>query len=452
VIRDWRSAVVVLACGPLACAASAHPIVSTDINRHVIITVQPREIEVDYLYEMLEIAAVAAAREADVDRDGQTSEEEREAQFQRWIEEVSAQLQLELDGVPLPLNLRQAQRSQQGSVFGLPTARWNLRLSSPLPARGAQGSLVFRDRYRQDQVGWKEIVVQAGDGVVVRGAGASARDRSRRLTDYAAISELPNPDEQGLTVMLGETAMPASSPEPAPGPSAGRAPEPRRQPPPAPAREVRTAAPADAEPELAAQSSAPVATPPARALGARLRQDAWPFFRLGVHHIATGYDHLLFLLGLLLFRQSLARVVAVVTAFTVAHSLTLALAALGWITPPGRAIEILIAFTIAYVGAVTLVRPESRHGPGLAFGFGLVHGFGFAGALQEAIGARMGTGWLLSLAGFNLGIEAFQLLAVCLVYPLLRLTERPGWSLRVRSLLSVGVLSAGLAWLVARAL
>jgi hypothetical protein len=159
---------------------------------------------------------------------------------------------------------------------------------------------------------------------------------------------------------------------------------------------------------------------------------------------------LLFLLGLLLFRQSLARVVGVVTAFTVAHSLTLVLASLGWITPPGALIDALIPITIAYVGAAAVLRPESRHGPWLAFGFGLVHGFGFAAALREALGLRMGTDWLIALASFNLGIEAFQVLAVCLIYPLLRFADRFAWSNNTRRALGLGVMSAGLVWLVER--
>lgn len=414
----------------------SHPIVSTDINRYVELTVRSQRVEVDYLYEMLEIAAIAAAREADSDHDGRTSEAEHEAQFRSWTQDLARHLELELDGLPLPLRVIDSERVDAEGVFGLPTTHWRVRLEASLPARGAQGSLVFRDLYRQDLVGWKEIVVHAGDGVSVRGAGASARDRSRGLTDYAAMAELPNPSEQGVTLMLARTGAQAS-------------------PPPAPAPKVsgRRRAPHATAPQTAATPSKPLppgAVPQVRSWSAQLRQDAWPFFRLGAYHIATGYDHLLFLLGLLLFRQSLARVVGVVSAFTVAHSMTLALAALGWITPPAATIDVLIALTIAYVGAATLMRPDSRDGPWIAFAFGLVHGFGFAGALREALALRMGTDWLLALASFNLGIEAFQIVAVSLTYPLLRIATRFVWFGALRRLLCLGVMGAGAAWSVAR--
>jgi hypothetical protein len=447
--------------------ARAHPIVGTDINRHVVITVHPRQVDVDYLYEMLEIAAIAAAREADANGDGRTSEAEHEAQFREWVARMQQSLELELDGVPLPMTLLASRRSDEASVFGLSTTHWNLHLIAPLTARGAQGSLVFRDRYRQDLVGWKEIVVQGSDGVVVSGAGASAQDRSQRLTDYAAMAELPNPDEQGVTTMLALASEPralatvigAAPQEPAPGSlqeSSPSAPPSTRTH--AAASTVQAtrqkSRPAVAAPEAVrttpTKSSPPAAAPAERTWDARVRQDAWPFFRLGARHIAVGYDHLLFLLGLLLFRQSLARVVGVVTAFTVAHSLTLALAALGWITPPGALIDALIPITIAYVGAAAALRPDSRHGPWLAFGFGLVHGFGFAAALREALGVRMGPDWLIALASFNLGIEAFQVLAVCLVYPLLRFADRFAWSTALRRLLAFGVMSAGLVWFLER--
>jgi hypothetical protein len=450
--RALYAAAVLLAAGLTVGSATAHPIVSTDINRHVIITIGPRQVEVDYLYEMLEIAAIGAAREADTDRDGTTSEAEAKVQFDRWVEALAGHLDLDLEGVPLALVPTARTRSKSAGPFGLFTTRWNVRFTASLPARGVRGSLVFRDRYRQDQVGWKEIVVRGVESVTVWGAGASATDRSKRLTDYAAIADLPNPNETGLTVMLGRavaqapsatlTSIDPAEPSAPDTPSrselaASKLPVPRT---PSVAAEVKANAP----------SPSPAA-PAARTWSGRMQQDGWPFFRLGAHHIATGYDHLLFLLGLLLFRQSLARVAAVITAFTVAHSLTLALAALGWITPPVALIDLLIPATIAYVGAAALLNPSSRHGPLLAFGFGLIHGFGFAGALNAVLGDRMGSAWLVSLFSFNLGIEAFQLLAVCLAYPLLRFMERHRWSIMARRLLSFSVMSAGLGWLVARA-
>ena len=108
-------------------------------------------------------------------------------------------------------------------------------------------------------------------------------------------------------------------------------------------------------------------------------------------------------------QSRLRRLIGVVTAFTVAHSLTLALAANGWVRLPGAWVEAAIALTIAYIGLMNLLG-RNRHGAQLAFGFGRVHGFGFAGALAESMGSQRthGHDWLVNLAAFNLGIEAFN--------------------------------------------
>ena len=182
-------------------------------------------------------------------------------------------------------------------------------------------------------------------------------------------------------------------------------------------------------------------------------QAARVFFLLGVYHIATGWDHLAFLFGLLLFGQSFGRLVKIVTAFTVAHSATLALAALGLVTPPSTLIEPAIALTVAYVGLANLMQWKNVHHIGLAFGFGLVHGFGFAGALAESLNpAQSDQGqWLISLASFNLGIEAFQILLVILLAPMLQWLRRFAWAEPARRVAAVLVLGAGLGWFLIRA-
>src|SRR5438128_7016199 len=116
----------------------------------------------------------------------------------------------------------------------------------------------------------------------------------------------------------------------------------------------------------------------------------WRFLLLGVEHIFTGYDHVAFLVGLLLLGGSIGELVKIVTAFTVAHSITLALAALEIITPPARAIEPLIAASIMFVGLDNLwalprgsEQSALRHRWALSFVFGLVHGFRFAAVLRE---------------------------------------------------------------------
>ncbi len=228
---------------------------------------------------------------------------------------------------------------------------------------------------------------------------------------------------------------------------------------------------------------------------------------LGIEHIATGVDHLLFLLALLLIGVSLREVATIVTGFTVAHSVTLTLGVLGWVEPRSAAIEALIGFSIAIVaienfaltvGSTTRRRILTGTGAGLAgvtlaaaagavavpvlalvglglfvlcylglvqrvdrparlrwfvaFVFGLIHGFGFAGLLTE-IGFPPGH-MAPALLGFNLGVEVGQLVLVALVWPVLRVLQRLG-SARYRRLVHLGstpILAAGVYWFLSRSL
>jgi len=148
------------------------------------------------------------------------------------------------------------------------------------------------------------------------------------------------------------------------------------------------------------------------------------FLLLGIEHIFTGYDHLAFLVGLLLLGGSLRAMVGIVTAFTVAHSITLALAALDLLAPSPRVIEPAIAASILFVGAENLWalrrgKSESalRHRWVLTFAFGLVHGFGFAAVLR---GMHLPRAALASgLLSFNLGVEVGQVCIVLVALPLL---------------------------------
>ncbi len=190
------------------------------------------------------------------------------------------------------------------------------------------------------------------------------------------------------------------------------------------------------------------------------------FIAEGMHHILIGIDHILFLLALLLpmvrshadesrLRPALVDTVKTITAFTAAHSLTLALAAFDVIDPPSRWIESLIAATVVAAAVSNLVpswgNAVSRARFSLTFAFGLVHGFGFAGALKD-LGLQGGS-IVVPLIGFNAGVELGQLLVVALFLPL-------AWALRSTHFYRVGLVQGGslmiallaAVWLAERAL
>jgi hydrogenase/urease accessory protein HupE len=138
------------------------------------------------------------------------------------------------------------------------------------------------------------------------------------------------------------------------------------------------------------------------------------FVPAGIHHILIGPDHLLFLVGLLLLGGGIRKLAIVVTAFTVAHSITLSLAALNIVSPPSRLIEPAIALSIVYVGADNLLVKGGRDvRKWIAFAFGFIHGFGFASVLREMDLPARALGW--SLFSFNFGVEIGQLLVVVTV-------------------------------------
>jgi hydrogenase/urease accessory protein HupE len=176
------------------------------------------------------------------------------------------------------------------------------------------------------------------------------------------------------------------------------------------------------------------------------------FVPAGVQHILIGPDHLLFLVGLLLLGGSLRQLAWVVTAFTAAHSLTLSVAALGLATPPARIVEPAIALSVVYVGLDNLLVKGGRDlRPWIAFGFGLVHGFGFASVLREMDLPSRALGW--SLLSFNFGVEVGQLLVVvatALALAALRARSERAWrGLAVAG--SMVVVLAGSLWFVQRA-
>jgi hypothetical protein len=191
------------------------------------------------------------------------------------------------------------------------------------------------------------------------------------------------------------------------------------------------------------------------------------FFEQGVWHIWIGFDHILFLLALLLplvlvrekgrwqavgqFSHALREVLWVVTSFTAAHSITLSLAALGLVELPSRLVESAIAVSVVVAALNNLVPLFNHRRWMVAFGFGLIHGFGFASVLAE-LGLPQGA-LVLSLVGFNLGVEAGQLAIVAVFLPLTFLMRRTAFY-RHGVLVGGSVLTILLAlvWLAERAL
>jgi hydrogenase/urease accessory protein HupE len=181
------------------------------------------------------------------------------------------------------------------------------------------------------------------------------------------------------------------------------------------------------------------------------------FFRLGVEHIFSGYDHLAFLLGLLLLGGTLSQLAAIVSSFTVAHSVTLALSALGLVALPPSLVEPAIAASVVAVAVENLWALRRRSDSAtrvqqaigrrwrLTFAFGLVHGFGFAGVLRELELPRAALA--AGLVSFNVGVECGQLVLLLVAVPLLRaLGRRTAIQSSGRPALSWSIAALGLVW------
>jgi len=212
-----------------------------------------------------------------------------------------------------------------------------------------------------------------------------------------------------------------------------------------------------------------VISPESPAWAEPVRVSAWAnfarFLGEGIWHVLIGYDHIAFVLLLLLpsvlrpvngqwqgasnLSQVTRDIVTIITAFTIAHSTTLALAVTGTVHLPTQPIEVAIAASIAVAGGINLLPKLSRLRLPLAFGFGFVHGFGFANALSEidASGATL----LPLLAGFNIGVEIAQLSIVALVLPAIYLARGTRWyASGLMPLGSCALGAAGIVWLLQR--
>jgi len=185
-------------------------------------------------------------------------------------------------------------------------------------------------------------------------------------------------------------------------------------------------------------------------------QVVWDFTVLGVEHILSGFDHLLFVLALLLIVSGTRRLLMTITAFTIAHSITLAAATLGWLWLPGPPVEATIALSILFLASEML--KVNRGQPSLtanypwlvAFAFGLLHGLGFAGALAD-VGLPQHE-IPLALLMFNIGVELGQILfvVVILVFVFVLQRLRNGWPLWSRQVPAYGIGTMAAFWFVER--
>jgi hydrogenase/urease accessory protein HupE len=179
-----------------------------------------------------------------------------------------------------------------------------------------------------------------------------------------------------------------------------------------------------------------------------LLEQARAFIWLGVEHIFLGYDHIMFLLALIIVGGRLRDLVKIVSAFTIAHSITLCLAALEYVHLPARWIEAGIALSIVYVALENFWLKRTDHRWMLTFAFGLVHGFGFANVLRE-LGLPT-KGLVVSLLSFNIGVEFGQIAIVALLFPLILWLNRQAFQRSVVWGLSAVILLFGTGWFVER--
>ena len=375
----------------LLCAGSAFAHNLDEYLQAAVISLRPNEVQVSLRL----VPGVAVLPELlkgmDPDSDGVLSEAEQRAYLARLLSDVS----LRIDGAPVSLQV-QSVYFPPINVMKEGLAEIRLELAGQIPAGDEKRTLLFENRHLSGVSVYLANVLVPSD----KGLGILSQRRNASQSLYELLYRQQ--------------------------PSAG-----------SPVKETGSV-------ETATES---------------LRADFLGMFRLGVRHIAGGTDHLLFLLALLLpapllvsakrwtraapLQTSLLQILKVVTAFTLGHSMTLALASFGVISVPGQPIEVLIAVSIL-VSAAHAFRPIF---PGreavIAASFGLIHGLAFAAVLNQA---GLGYGARLSgLLGFNLGIEAMQLVVVLATMPSLLLLSRTRWYsiARVGGALIAGIASLG---------
>lgn len=259
-------------------------------------------------------------------------------------------------------------------------------------------------------------------------AGVAAPGNSAAATTAAGKSVVPPPADHPKAVLSGN---PAAAPE-----RTGQI---------VPGRQISDSATAADKRQGAGQGDRLV-------LHSGVEKSLWAgsseFIALGVKHILIGYDHIAFLLALIVIGLSVREVLKIITAFTIAHSITLLLAALQIVRLNSRLVETVIALSICYVALENLFRKEVNYRWLLTFGFGLIHGFGFASVLQDFIVGR--SNLVLSVLSFNIGVEIGQLMIFLVLLPVLHLLKSRMPFRRVTVGASAAIFVLGLSWLVER--
>ncbi|RCW51698.1 HupE/UreJ family protein [Paenibacillus prosopidis] len=181
---------------------------------------------------------------------------------------------------------------------------------------------------------------------------------------------------------------------------------------------------------------------------AALWSSIYTFLLLGIKHILIGYDHILFLVALIVIGLSTREAIKIITSFTVAHSITLLLAAMQIVTLNSKFVESVIALSICYVALENLLAKQINYRWLATFIFGLIHGFGFASVLQEFIAGK--TNLVLSVVSFNVGVELGQLMVLLIILPVLQLMRKKLDLRRITIIASAVIFVLGLIWLVER--
>lgn len=173
---------------------------------------------------------------------------------------------------------------------------------------------------------------------------------------------------------------------------------------------------------------------------------AWSYIMYGMEHLFTGYDHLLFLLGLVIVRLKLSEYIKIISAFTFGHSITLALAALELVKIPGAIIEPLIALSIVFVAVENMLHKEHKWRWLITAFFGLIHGFGFAGVMEGRFSGNVA----LPLLSFNIGIELGQLAVFLVLLPIIHKVGQSRWKAQTVYGVSSMIALFGIYWFLER--